>query len=220
MALVNLKKNEIQAKIVYYGPGRGGKTTNLEYIYKRFAKHIISNIVTINTGEGQTLFFDYLPFDIGIINGYDLKVQLYTVPGQVKYRATRRVLLRGVDGIVFVADAMAVRRAENIISLQNLKEDLAHYKKKIEQIPLVIQYNKMDLLEKGIPLSPIEMLEKDLNRNPETPSFEASAQMGINVLATLKKIIITTVASINKDLNNMEIKQNRRLKSETANYMR
>jgi small GTP-binding protein len=209
MALVNLKKNEIQAKIVYYGPGRGGKTTNLEYIYKRSAKHIISNILTINTGEGQTLFFDYLPFDIGIINGYDLKVQLYTVPGQLKYRATRRMLLRGVDGIVFVADAMAVRRAENIISLQNLKEDLAHYKKKIEQIPLVIQYNKMDLLEKGIALSPIEMLEKDLNRNPETPSFEASAQMGINVLATLKKIIITTVASINKDLNNMEIKQNR-----------
>jgi len=209
MALVNLKKNEIQAKIVYYGPGRGGKTTNLEYIYKRSAKHIISNILTINTGEGQTLFFDYLPFDIGIINGYDLKVQLYTVPGQLKYRATRRMLLRGVDGIVFVADAMAVRRAENIISLQNLKEDLAHYKKKIEQIPLVIQYNKMDLLEKGIALSPIEMLEKDLNRNPETPSFEASAQMGINVLATLKKIIITTVASIKKDLNNMEIKQNR-----------
>ena len=101
-----------------------------------------------------------------------------------------------------------------------MKEDLAHYKKKIEQIPLVIQYNKMDLLEKGIPLSPIEMLEKDLNRNPEGPFFEASAQMGINVLATLKKIIITTVASINKDLNNMEIKQNRRLKSETTNYMR
>jgi small GTP-binding protein len=209
MALVNLKKNEIQAKIVYYGPGRGGKTTNLEYIYKRSAKHIISNIVTINTAEGQTLFFDYLPFDIGIINGYDLKVQLYTVPGQLKYRATRRMLLRGVDGIVFVADAMAVRRAENIISLQNLKEDLAHYKKKIEQIPLVIQYNKMDLLEKGIPLSPIEMLEKDLNRNPETPSFEASAQMGLNVLATLKKIIIMTVASIKTDMNNMEIHQDR-----------
>jgi signal recognition particle receptor subunit beta len=176
--------------------------------------------VTINTGEGHTLFFDYLPFDIGVINGYNLKVQLYTVPGQLKYNATRRVLMRGVDGIVFVADAMAVRRKDNILSLQNLREDLAHYKKRIEQIPCVIQYNKMDLLEKGIPLSPIEMLEKDLNRNPETPSFEASAQMGINVLATLKKIIITTVASINKDLNNMEIKQNRRLKSETANYMR
>jgi GTPase SAR1 family protein len=208
MALVNLKKNEIQAKIVYYGPGRGGKTTNLEYIYKRPAKHLNSNIVTLDTREGHTLFFDYLPFDIGVINGYNLKVQLYTVHGQLRYRATRRVLMRGVDGVVFVADAMAVRRAENIISLQNLKEDLAHYKKRIEQIPFVIQYNKMDLLEKGIPLLPTETLEKDLNQIPKTPFFEASAWMGINVIATLKKIIVTTVASIKKDLNNMEIRQN------------
>jgi signal recognition particle receptor subunit beta len=201
MALVNLKKNEIQAKIVYYGPGRGGKTTNLEYIYKKSAKHINSEIVTINTGEGHTLFFDFLPFDIGVINGYNLKVQLYTVPGQLKYNATRRVLMRGVDGIVFVADAMAVRRNDNILSLHNLREDLAHYKKRIEQIPCVIQYNKMDLSEKGIPLLPIETLEKDLNRELKTPSFEASAWLGINVLATLKKIIITTVASIRKDLS-------------------
>ena len=201
MALVNLKKNEIQAKIVYYGPGRGGKTTNLEYIYKKTAKKIKSDIVTINTGEGHTLFFDYLPFDIGVINGYSLKVQLYTVPGQLKYNATRRVLMRGVDGVVFVADAMAVRRNDNILSLHSLREDLAQYKKRIEQIPFVIQYNKMDLKEKGIPLLPIEMLEKDLNRQLKTPSFEASAWLGINVLRTLKKIIITTVASIRKDLS-------------------
>ena len=201
MALVNLKKNEIQAKIVYYGPGRGGKTTNLEYIYKKSVKHINSEIVTINTGEGHTLFFDYLPFDIGAINGFNLKVQLYTVPGQLKYNATRRVLMRGVDGVVFVADAMAVRRNDNILSLHSLREDLAQYKKRIEQIPFVIQYNKMDLKEKGIPLLPIEMLEKDLNRQLKTPSFEASAWLGINVLRTLKKIIITTVASIRKDLS-------------------
>jgi signal recognition particle receptor subunit beta len=201
MALVNLKKNEIQAKIVYYGPGRGGKTTNLEYIYKKSAKHINSEIVTINTGEGHTLFFDFLPFDIGVINGYNLKVKLYTVPGQLKYNATRRVLMRGIDGIVFVADAMAVRRNDNILSLHNLREDLAHYKKRIEQIPCVIQYNKMDLLEKGIPLLPIETLEKDLNRELKTPTFKASAWLGINVLATLKKIIIITVASIRKDLS-------------------
>jgi small GTP-binding protein len=217
MALINLKKNEIQAKIVYYGPGRGGKTTNIEYIFKRSAKHINSNIVTLNTREGQTLFFDYLPFDIGQINGYKLKVQLYTVPGQLKYRATRRVLLRGADGIVFVADAMAVRRMENIISLQNLREDLAHYKKRIEQIPLVIQYNKMDLLQKGIPLLPTETLDKDLNKIPKTPSFLASAAQGKNVLATLKKIIVTTVASIKKDLDSAENRQNRYPKSEVAN---
>jgi small GTP-binding protein len=217
MALVNLKKNEIQAKIVYYGPGRSGKTTNLDYVFKRSAKHIDSNMVTLNTREGHTLFFDYLPFDIGVINGYDLKVQLYTVPGQSKYRATRRVLLRGADGIVFVADAMAVRRAENITSLQNLKVDLAHYKKRIEQIPLVIQYNKMDLLGKGIPLLSAETLEKDLNRIPNTPSFAASAWIGKNVLATLKKIIVTTMASIKKDMNCAQIRQNRCLNSEVVN---
>jgi len=217
MAIVNLKKNEIQAKIVYYGPGRGGKTTNLENIYKRFAKRLNSAIVNINTGEGHTLFFDYLPFDIGVVGGYNLKVQLYTVPGQVRYRATRRLLLRGADGIVFVADAMAVRRAENIISMQNLKEDLAHYNKRIEQIPLVIQYNKMDLLNKGIPLLPIETLEKDLNRIPKAPFFEASAWLGINVIETLKKIIVTTMASIKKDLQDAEIRQNLPQKSENAN---
>ena len=124
MALINLKNNEIQAKIVYYGPGRSGKTSNFEYILRRYVKHKNSNIVTLNTRDGRTLFFDYLPFDIGVISGYNLKVQLYTVPGQLKYRATRRLVLRGADGIVFVADAMAVRRAENIISLQNLREDL------------------------------------------------------------------------------------------------
>jgi hypothetical protein len=196
MALVNLKKNEIQAKIVYYGPGRGGKTTNLKYIFKRSKNLKNSSIITLNTREGHTLFFDYLPFDIGVINGYNFKVQLYTVPGQLKYRATRRVLMKGVDGIVFVADAMVVRRSENIISLQDLKEDLAHYNKRIEQIPFVIQYNKMDLIKKGIPLLPTETLEKDLNRIPKTPFFVASASLGTNVLETLKKIILATVASI------------------------
>ena len=217
MALVNLKKKEIQAKIVYYGPGRGGKTTNLEYIFKRSSKYVNSNLVTLNTQEGQTLFFDYLPFDIGVINGYNFKVQLYTVPGQLKYRATRRVMLRGADGIVFVADAMVVRRAENIATLQNLKEDLAHYKKSIEQIPLVIQYNKMDLLESGIPLLPIEKLEKDLNQIPKTPTFTASASLGTNVLETLKKIIVKTVASIKKDFESSGGRENRCLKSEVVN---
>ena len=142
-----------------------------------------------------------LPFDIGVINGYSLKVQLYTVPGQLKYNATRRVLMRGVDGVVFVADSMAVRRNDNVLSLQNLKEDLAHYDKRIEKTPLVIQYNKVDLIEKGIPLLNTETLENDLNQIPETPYYKASARMGINVISTLKKIILTTVTSIEKDLN-------------------
>ena len=141
MAFVNLKNKEIQVKIVYYGPGRGGKTSNLEYVYKKFAKRINSEMVTVKTHGDRTLFFDFLPFDIGVISGYDVKIQLYTVPGQVKYNATRRLVLRGVDGIVFVADAMAVRREKNIISLKNLQENLESYKKNLAQLPFVIQYN-------------------------------------------------------------------------------
>lgn len=200
MAFVNLKNKEIQVKIVYYGPGRGGKTSNLEYIYRKFAKRINTEMVTVKTHGDRTLFFDFLPFDIGLINGYDVKIQLYTVPGQVKYNATRRLVLRGVDGIVFVADAMAVRREKNILSLKNLQENLAAYKKSIFKIPFVMQYNKMDLKEQGIPLLPLEILERDLNSQLKTPSFPASAVLGNNVVATLKRIISLTVASIKKDL--------------------
>jgi len=200
MAFVNLKNKEIQVKIVYYGPGRGGKTSNLEYIYRKFAKRINTEMVTVKTHGDRTLFFDFLPFDIGIINGYDVKIQLYTVPGQVKYNATRRLVLRGVDGIVFVADAMAVRREKNILSLKNLQENLAAYKKSIFKIPFVMQYNKMDLKEQGIPLLSIETLERDLNSQLKTPSFPASAVLGNNVVATLKRIISLTVASIRNDL--------------------
>jgi len=200
MAFVNLKNKEIQVKIVYYGPGRGGKTTNLEYIYQRFRKRINTEMVTVKTHGDRTLFFDFLPFDIGVINGYNVKIQLYTVPGQVKYNATRRLVLRGVDGVVFVADAMAVRREKNILSLKNLQENLANYKKSIFKIPCVMQYNKVDLLEQGIPLLPLDILEKDLNEQLKRPFFKASALKGTNVVMTLKKIISMTVASIKRDL--------------------
>jgi signal recognition particle receptor subunit beta len=200
MAFVNLKNKEIQVKIVYYGPGRGGKTTNLEYIYKKFAQRINSEMVTVKTHGDRTLFFDFLPFDIGIVNGYEVKIQLYTVPGQVKYNATRRLVLRGVDGIVFVADAMAIRREKNVLSLRNLQENLVNYKKSLTRIPCVMQYNKMDLREQGIPLLPMSVLEKDLNSRLKVPSFPASALKGVNVVATLKRIISMTVASIKKDL--------------------
>ncbi len=119
MAIINLKKKEVQAKIVYYGPGRGGKTTNLEYIYKKFRSRIQTEMVTIKTHGDRTLFFDFLPIEIGRIKGYDIRIQLYTVPGQVKYESTRRLVLRGVDGIVFVADSLAVRRKENVLSLKS-----------------------------------------------------------------------------------------------------
>jgi len=200
MAFVNLKKKEIQVKIVYYGPGRGGKTSNLEYIHGNFAKRINTEMVTVKTHGDRTLFFDFLPFDIGVINGYDVKIQLYTVPGQAKYNATRRLVLRGVDGIVFVADAMAMRREKNILALKNLHENLAEYKKSILKIPIVMQYNKIDLRKQGIPILPVKTLEKDLNSQLKRPSFPASAMLGYNVVATFKQIISMTVASIKKDI--------------------
>ena len=200
MAFVNPKKKEVQVKIVYYGPGRGGKTTNLEFIYDKFRNRIKTEMVTIKTHGDRTLFFDFLPFDIGKVNGYDVKIQLYTVPGQVKYNATRRLVLRGVDGIVFVADAMAVRREKNVLSLKNLQENLAAYKKSIFKMPIVLQYNKQDLAEQGIPLLPLETLEKDLNDKLKTASFQASALAGTNVVPTMKKIISLTMASIIKEL--------------------
>jgi signal recognition particle receptor subunit beta len=200
MAIINLKKKEVQAKIVYYGPGRGGKTTNLEYIYKKFRSRIQTEMVTIKTHGDRTLFFDFLPIEIGRIKGYDIRIQLYTVPGQVKYESTRRLVLRGVDGIVFVADSLAVRRKENVLSLKSLADNLASYKKSILEIPLVLQYNKRDLLAEGIPLLPVEWLEKDLNSKLKAPSFEASALKGPNVVQTMKKIIIMTIGSLRKDL--------------------
>jgi hypothetical protein len=200
MAFVNLKKKEVQVKIVYYGPGRGGKTTNLEYIYGKFNHRIKSEMVTIKTHGDRTLFFDFLPVDMGKIKGYDVRLQFYTVPGQVKYNATRRVVLRGVDGVVFVADSMLIRREKNIVSLKNLHENLMTYKKSMFTIPLVLQYNKRDLAEQDIPLIPIETLEKDLNAEVKAPTFEASALSGKNVVETLKKIISITIFSLEKEL--------------------
>ncbi len=200
MAFVNLKKKEVQAKIVYYGPGRGGKTTNLEYVYNKFGNRIKTEMVTIKTHGDRTLFFDFLPFELGQIKGYDVRIQLYTVPGQVKYNATRRLVLRGVDGIVFVADCMAVRREKNVLSLKNLQENLTTYKKSLKKVPIVFQYNKIDLADQGIPVLSSETLQKDLNSELQAPFFEASALLGTNVTATMKRAISMTMASLKKEL--------------------
>ena len=200
MSFINFKKKEVQVKIVYYGPGRGGKTTNLEYIFSNFKNRIKTELVAIKTQGDRTLFFDFLPFDIGKIKGYDVKVQLYTVPGQVKYDATRELVLRGVDGVVFVADSMEARRQQNLQSLKNLQENLAIHKKSIFKIPLVLQYNKRDLAEQDIPLLSVETLENSLNSKLKVPFFEASAVVGTNVVQTLKKIISMTMASVENHL--------------------
>lgn len=201
MSFINLKDKVIQVKIVYYGPGRGGKTTNLEYINRRFRKQIQSEMVSLKTHGDRTLFFDFLPFDMGQIKGFDLKIQLYTVPGQIKYNATRKLVLRGVDGIVFVADTQQQMRGKNIGSLNQLHENLASLKESIFRIPLVIQYNKIDLRKQGIPVLPTNVLEQDLNSKLKVSSFEASALTGYNVPETLKKIISSTVMSIQRKLS-------------------
>ena len=200
MSFINLREKIVQVKIVYYGPGRGGKTTNLEYINRKFRKQIQSEMISLKTHGDRTLFFDFLPFDMGKIKGYEMKIQLYTVPGQVKYNATRKLVLKGVDGIAFVADAQAQMREKNIRSLNQLHENLQDYKESIFKIPLVVQYNKVDLRSQGIPILPTSVLEKDLNSKLRVPAFEASALTGYNVPDTLKKIISSTVVSIQKKL--------------------
>lgn len=201
MSFINLKDKVVQVKIVYYGPGRGGKTTNLEYINRRFKNQIQSEMVSLKTHGDRTLFFDFLPFDMGQIKGFDIKIQLYTVPGQVKYNATRKLVLKGVDGLVFVADAQKQMREKNIRSLNQLHENLLDFKESIFRIPLVMQYNKVDLRNQGVPILPTEVLEKDLNSKLKVPSFEASALTGYNVPETLKKIISLTVVHIQKKLS-------------------
>jgi hypothetical protein len=200
MAFINEKKKEVQVKIVYYGPGRGGKTTNLEYVFSKLNSQAKSKMVSLKTDGDRTLFFDFLPIDIGKIMGYDIRIQLYTVPGQIKYSSTRRLVLQGVDGVVFVADSMAVRRKQNLLSLKNLQDDLLSYKKSIFRIPLVMQYNKVDLAQEGIPVIPAEMLERELNSKLKAPSFEASALKGTNVLKTMMKIISIALPSTEKNL--------------------
>ena len=200
MAFVNLKRNEVMAKIVYYGPGRCGKTTNLEYIHQNFGDRIKTKMISIKTDGDRTLFFDFMPFELGKIMGYDVKVQLYTVPGQVKYDATRKIVLKGVDGVVFVADSMVSRERSNLVSLKNLQENLNLHSKNIFKIPLVLQYNKRDLSEQGVPLILVERMENTLNSKLKVPSFEASALDGTNVGNTLKKIMSLTVKSLEDQL--------------------
>jgi len=200
LAIINPDKKEAEVKLVYYGPGRAGKTSNLKYIYNKFEKRIKGKLASIDTNGDNALFYDSLPLEIGMVKGYKIKVQLYTVPGQVKYNATKKLVLKAVDGIVFVADSMVLRQELNIASLQELKENLAILGKDLLQTPLVFQYNKRDLAEQNIPLLSYNTLEKDLNNQLLAPSFEASTVTGFNVVETVKKAISLTVASIKEKL--------------------
>ena len=185
MSLVNYATREITCKIVYYGPGRSGKTTNLHYIYGQVPGDRKGQMVSLATQTDRTLFFDFLPIDLGSISGFTTRFQLYTVPGQVYYQTTRKLVLQGADGVVFVADSQARQLDENIESFQDLHANLAEQGVDARQMPLVIQYNKTDLPPEII--TPMAELDEVLNfRN--VPSFPADALHGPGVFETLRGI--------------------------------
>ncbi len=184
MALINYASREINCKIVYYGPGLGGKTTNIKYIYTKLNPDIKGKLISLATELDRTLFFDFLPVDLGTIKGFKTRFHLYTVPGQVFYNASRKLILKGVDGIVFVADSQIERFDENIESFQNMEDNLKTYNISMERIPIVIQYNKRDLPN----ITSVEELQKVLNPQLKYPYFEAVAVQGIGVFETLKEV--------------------------------
>jgi mutual gliding-motility protein MglA len=201
MALIDLSKKEIHCKIVYYGPGRCGKTTNLLTVHSSMADNARGKMLTIETKGDRTLFFDLLPLNLGTIRGFNIRIQLYTVPGQVMYASTRKLVLKGADGLVFVADPLQVRRERNIESLEDLRTSLLEYGLKLEEMPLVIQYNKRDLVDTPIPTLTVAELEADLNSVYKVKTFEASAVTGMGVFETLREISKQTVRYVtNKHL--------------------
>jgi mutual gliding-motility protein MglA len=185
MSLVNFAAREITCKIVYYGPGRSGKTTNLQYIFGRVPESRRGRMVSLATHTDRTLFFDFLPLDLGSISGFATKFQLYTVPGQSYYASTRRLVLQGADGVVFVADSQARRLDDNLESLQDMQTNLLTQGVDVRQLPVVFQYNKQDLPGDLI-LAPPE-LDDALNFR-EAQSFSADALHGGGVFETLKGI--------------------------------
>ena len=185
MSLVNYATREITCKIVYYGPGRSGKTTNLHYIYGQVPEDRKGKMVSLATQTDRTLFFDFLPLDLGSISGFTTKFQLYTVPGQVYYQATRKLVLQGCDGVVFVADSQARQLGENIESFQDLHANLADQGVDPRTMPLVVQYNKQDLPPDLI-LSMSDLSDAINFRN--APEFSADALHGPGVFETLRGI--------------------------------
>jgi signal recognition particle receptor subunit beta len=191
----NYTTMQMTAKIVYYGPGLCGKTTNLQFIHQKTAAQSRGEMVSLETETDRTLFFDLLPLDVGIVGGMKLRLQLYTVPGQVFYNATRKLVLKGVDGIVFVADSQLVALDANVESLNNLKTNLDELRLTLDQVPIVFQYNKRDIRN----IVPVERLNEALNTGG-APFFEAAALHGIGVFETLKAISKQAITSIKRKL--------------------
>ncbi len=191
MSMINYASREINCKVVYYGTGLGGKTTNLEYIYSRVNPDTKGKMISLATETERTLFFDFLPIDLGSIRGFKTRFHLYTVPGQVYYNASRKLILKGVDGLVFVADSQAERAEANIEAMHNLYENLESYGYDLEKIPFVIQYNKRDLAN----AMPADELRAQLNPMG-VPDFEAVAIEGKGVFETLTAVSKTVVQAL------------------------
>ncbi len=200
MAIISFRSDEIHCKIVYYGPGRGGKTTNLITIHKALGHQVRGELLSIDTSGDRTLFFDFLPMDLGSIGKFRIKISLYTVPGQVRYNDTRKLVLKGVDGIVFVADSLEARKHNNVESLLNLEENLKEQGKSVTSLPVVLQYNKRDLAGSKVAVIPVDEMEHDLNADGRYPSFLASALKGDGVRETFKKICMLTVVDVSTRL--------------------
>lgn len=183
MAIINFSTRQINCKIVYYGTGLGGKTTNLKYIHSQLSPTTRGELISLATETERTLFFDFLSLDLGTIQNFKTYFSLYTVPGQEEYNASRRLILNGVDGIIFVADSDNLRMQDNLDSLRNMIENLAEYNLTLDQVPWVLQYNKRDLSTAAT----LHRLETACNvRN--VPSFEAIASQGLGVFATLRAV--------------------------------
>ncbi len=183
MPFINFATKEINCKIVYYGPGLSGKTTNIKWIYDHIKPENKGEMITLATETERTLFFDFVPIEVSNVKGFKVRFHLYTTPGQIIYQASRKLILKGVDGVVFVADSQEERHDANLDTLDDMLENLKEYDIDIEELPLVFQYNKRDLPN----VLPVEVLRKDLNRW-NRPDFEAVATKGIGVLETFKEI--------------------------------
>jgi mutual gliding-motility protein MglA len=185
MSVINYAAKAINFKVVYYGPGVAGKTANLQYVHKSLPDANKGNMISLATGDDRTLFFDFLPVSAVTVRGFETKFQLYTVPGQVYYNMTRKLVLRGVDGVVFVADSQYDRLKDNVESLRNLEENLKEYDYDIDKMPWVLQFNKRDLPN----VAPRDYMEFMLNkRSRRVPSFEAVAVEGKGVYETLNTV--------------------------------
>jgi len=193
MSFVNRMSKEVNCKIVYYGPGLGGKTANLNYVFAATKPESRGKMISLETETERTLFFDFLPLDLGKIGEYKVRFHLYTVPGQVFYDASRKLILKGADGVIFVADSQVARAEANIEALENLEQNLASYKLALASMPHVIQYNKRDMPE----VSPLAEMRETLNLH-KAPDYEAVAKTGTGVFDTLKglaKLVLTQLAA-------------------------